>query len=149
QSGDLRSGSRKDFDMLNIIQLESTTDSLRDVLAWRRSDFEQSMIEKYSFIEFTPTDSTQVAAEVPQNRLKKDQVDPSILDDEILENIAPIERSRVIQNGLRIARSNKAYYDNTETEYLWRNKLIARHLLEWHKKFSISFSCIVLFFIGA
>src|SRR5690606_27288075 len=51
--------------------------------------------------------------------------------------------------GLRIARSNKAYYDNTETEYLWRNKLIARHLLEWHKKFSISFSCIVLFFIGA
>lgn len=153
QSGDLRSGSRKDFDMLNIIQLESTTDSLRDVLARRRNEFEESMIEKYSFIEYTPEqqlDSTNSAvASVVKNQRKDDNISPDVLDDDILSNIKPIERARVIQNALRIARSNKAYYDNTKTEYLWRNKLIARHLLEWHKKFSISFSCIVLFFIGA
>ncbi len=151
QSGDLRSGSRKDFDMLNIIQLETTTDSLRKVLAWRKDEFEQSMIEKYSFIEPGQSDSTSNAAsqQLVKNKSKKEEIDPSILNDDILANIAPIERSRVIQNALRIARSNKAYFDNTKTEYLWRHKLIARHLLEWHKKFSISFSCLVLFFIGA
>lgn len=147
QSGDLRSGSRKDFDMLNIIQLESTTDSLRGVLKDRRRDFEQSMLEKYSFAELTQRDSLEAAGTL-KNRPDQN-IDPAILDDDLLSNIDPIDKSRVIQNALRIARSNKAYYDNTETEYLWRNKLIARHLLEWHKKFSISFSCIVLFFIGA
>ncbi|AEV31730.1 LptF/LptG family permease [Owenweeksia hongkongensis] len=151
QSGDLRSGSRKDFDMLNIIQLEITTDSLRGVLKWRKEEFEESMIEKYSFIETELSDSTKAAssANISNNRRKDEQVDPEILKDDILSNIAPIEKSRVIQNALRIARSNKAYYDNTKTEYNWRHKLIARHLLEWHKKFSISFSCLVLFFIGA
>lgn len=152
QSGDLRSGSRKDFDMLNIIQLESTTDSLRKVLAWRRSEFEESMIEKYSFLENSTenSDSTSTTpAAVAQNMHQGDTISPDVLEDDILSNIQPIERTRVIQNALRIARSNKAYYDNTKTEYIWRHKLIARHLLEWHKKFSISFSCIVLFFIGA
>ena len=30
-----------------------------------------------------------------------------------------------------------------------REKLIDKHLIEWHRKFFLAFSCIVLFFIGA
>ena len=30
-----------------------------------------------------------------------------------------------------------------------RQKRINLHLIEWHKKFTLSFACIVLFFIGA
>ncbi|MDZ7846163.1 MAG: LptF/LptG family permease [Owenweeksia sp.] len=48
-----------------------------------------------------------------------------------------------------MARSNKAYYQNTKREYEWREKMIVRHLLEWQKKFSVSFACLVMFFIGA
>lgn len=146
QSGDLRSGSRKDFDMLNIIQLEITTDSLKDFLAQRKVDFVQSMSEKYSFAQALPNDSNEAAV---VHNSPKDQISPDVLNEDLLTNIAPIDRSRVIQNALRIARSNKAYYENSEREFEWRHKFIARHLLEWHKKFSISFSCIVLFFIGA
>lgn len=137
QTGDLRSGERKDYDMLNIRQLENAVDSLENKFAERKKEFNTQMVSKYSF--------TSV-------REKKDssKKETRILSDTIIANIQnSSDRDRVIQNALRIARSNKAYFDNTEQEYLWRKKLLARHWLEWQKKFSISFSCIVLFFIGA
>lgn len=144
QAGDLRKGSRKDFDMLNVIQLEEATDSLYQNFADRKRDFTKQMKEKYSFS--LPQNQTE------EQKVKKPTSEGGILakmDNNLLENIDERERDRVIQNALRIARSNAAYFENTGTEYLWRNKMIARHKLEWQKKFSVSFSCIVLFFIGA
>ncbi len=135
QSGDLRSGNRKDYDMLNVVQLNAAVDSLNRVYADRREEFLAGLKEKYSFPLYTDS--------VLEN------YDSVALESEVLANINEHERYRVIQNALRIARSNKTYFHNLNREYDWREKLITRHLLEWQKKFSISFSCIVLFFIGA
>ncbi|MGB0177857.1 MAG: LptF/LptG family permease, partial [Owenweeksia sp.] len=143
QSGDMRAGARKDYDMLNVTQLDEAVDSLYNSFDERRTEFEQQMSGKYSF-ETAMIDSNG-------NSMVGDSVltSTSALKSDILANIDPIDRQKVIQNALRIARSNKAYFTNAGAEYLWRDKLIARHLLEWQKKFSVSFSCIVLFFIGA
>lgn len=135
QTGDLREGERKDYDMLNVFQLNSAVDSLHNTFSERKEEFTDQMIAKYTYHtvqDKEPHDTTF-------NRLQND----------LLNNVDEADRDRVIQNALRIARSNKAYYNNTKQEYLWRQKLIARHNLEWQKKFSISFSCIALFFIGA
>lgn len=140
QAGDLRSGNRKHYDMLNVNQLDKAVDSLNQHQAMRKREFSKQMREKYSFNA------------LGSDSLKTGRAPDSVIaamDDELLLNLKESERSRVIQNALRIARSNKAYYDNVERELLWRSKTIARHLLEWQKKFSVSFSCIVLFFIGA
>lgn len=139
QTGDLRAGARKDFDMLNIFQLDHAVDSLNTYFDKRKKDFSEQMEDKYSF---------NVANYSPQEEVEA-TVTPAMLKDTILNNLNPADRPRVLQNALRIARSNKSYFENTALEYLWRNKMIARHLLEWQKKFSISFSCLVLFFIGA
>ncbi len=136
QAGDLRSGSRKDYDMLNVVQLVETADSLKENFAERRSEFTKQMRGKYAFHLAKPI-AADTAAIVES------------MNDTILLNIDPVERRRVMSNALRIARSNKTYFDNTTIEFNWRDKLIARHRLEWHKKFSVSFSVIVLFFIGA
>ncbi len=140
QSGDLRAGARKDYDMLNVVQIDEAVDSLKTNFDERRAEFRTQMSDKYSFETL-----------VPERRDEEDStVTPtSALKEDILANIKTTDRQKVVQNALRIARSNKAYYTNAAAEYLWRDKLIARHLLEWQKKFSVSFSCIVLFFIGA
>jgi lipopolysaccharide export system permease protein len=136
KTGDLRSGERKDYDMLNVKQLDEAVDSLHNAFLERKEEFSGQMSSKYTFT--TVLDKT---ADDPKYKH---------LSDTLLVNIANgADRDRIIQNALRIARSNKAYFENTKQEFLWRNKLIARHLLEWQKKFSVSFSCIVLFFIGA
>ena len=134
QSGDLRSGNRKDYDMLNVNQLTVAVDSLNQVYADRRADFLVGIKEKYAFSLYNDSTLTNYDSE---------------LNSELLSNIDEHEHQRIIQNALRIARSNKTYLKNLKREYDWREKLITRHLLEWQKKFSISFSCIVLFFIGA
>ena len=143
QSGDMRAGARKDYDMLNVRQLDDAVDSLHQSFDERRVEFEEQMTGKYSFQTAMMNADSVVSEEEPQ------KVTTAAIKPDILANIDPIDRQKVIQNSLRIARSNKAYYTNAAAEYLWRDKVIARHLLEWQKKLSVSFSCIVLFFIGA
>lgn len=134
QSGDLRSGNRKDYDMLNVFQLIVAVDSLNQVYADRRLEFLDGLKEKYAFPLYNDSALENYGSE---------------LDSDILANLEEDEQYRVIQNALRIARSNKTYFHNLNREYEWREKLITRHLLEWQKKFSVSFSIFVLFFIGA
>lgn len=136
QGGDLRSGGNKGYDMLNVTQLTDAVDSLNQKFEERKVEFNGQMVSKYSFTSIIPPKETD-------SIYKK-------MNDTIINNIVHVsDKDRIIQNALRIARSNKAYFDNTKQEYLWRHKLLARYWLEWQKKFSISFSCIVLFFIGA
>jgi len=53
-----------------------------------------------------------------------------------------------VQNALRMSRSNIEYLNQIIAEYDFRAKMEARHYIEWHKKFALSFACMVLFFIG-
>jgi lipopolysaccharide export system permease protein len=71
------------------------------------------------------------------------------LNDTLINNFDADMHSRILQNSMRIARSNKAYYSNAKAQYDWRKTVITRHVLEWQKKFSVSFAVIVLFFVGA
>ncbi len=141
QGGDMHSGSRKDFDMLNVIQLDEATDSLNIQFAERQSGFSKQMREKYAFSEKATNQYIPLAT-------NKDSILNS-MDDNLLLNIEEKERTQIIQNALRIARSNSSYFENANDEFFWREKIIARHQIEWHKKFSVSVSCLVLFFIGA
>ena len=47
------------------------------------------------------------------------------------------------------ARSIKALIENTNRDKDYRKTLIAKHLVEWHRKWSLAFACIVMFLIGA
>ncbi len=67
-----------------------------------------------------------------------------------LYNTLPNDKKfRIIKMAKNFARSTQKHISNTEVDFSARNKYINRHLIEWHKKFSLSFACIVLFFIGA
>lgn len=137
KSEDLRQETRKDFNMLNNAQLMLAVDSLRLVLTDQRSHFHQTMAERYGYILDT-------AARPPT--FKDTVID---IQADILANFSERKQKMVTENALRIARSNRSYYDQAKTNYHWRERTIARHKLEWHKKISLSFACLVMFFIGA
>jgi len=52
------------------------------------------------------------------------------------------------QEALRIARSMKGYATITVREKDVRTYEITKHRNEWHRKFTLSVSCLILFFIG-
>ena len=133
QAGDLKKITKKDYKMLNIGQLTRSADSLSVDFDEKKMLFATQLRQKYQFDKVEFNDTNQVA-----------------LDNDILANIKGASmRNRVIQNALRLARSSKYYVTSTERSFWYRKRLIAKHYLEIHRKFSLSFACIVLFFIGA
>ncbi len=146
QGDDLRKTGRKEYDMLSVIQLNEVVDSLQENLTTLQNEFAQQMIDRYGERELYQT------PESPDN-IEKIELDTAAalarLDENLIDNFDKTERSRILQNSLRIVRGNRAYFTNASAQYNWRKIVITRHVLEWQKKFSSSFSVIVLFFIGA
>jgi lipopolysaccharide export system permease protein len=59
------------------------------------------------------------------------------------------EKLTIVEGALNAARTSKLYIENLENDLENRIKFINRHNIEWHRKFTLSIACIVLFFIGA
>ncbi len=138
QAGDLRKSGRKEFDMLNVKQLEVAVDSLNKSLAEVRDEFSEQMVKRlaYDDLKDIPKEDTVFVSQKEWNN-------------NLLLNFEERMRSRILQNSLRIANSYRAYYSNANAMQSWRKTIITRHVLEWQKKFSVSFAVIVLFFVGA
>lgn len=55
----------------------------------------------------------------------------------------------VYENALGQARNVKAYLQSASDEIDSRKELMARFGIEWHRKFTLSMACFILFLIGA
>jgi lipopolysaccharide export system permease protein len=151
QSGDLRKTGRKEFDMLNVRQLDEAVDSLNDRLAELQGSFAQQMVDKYAYKDLNG--NKQPVYKVMDDSAATPSLDTAAhqaaMSDSILQNFEGSLHTRILQNSMRIARGNRAYFTNASAQYNWRKLVITRHVLEWQKKFSVAFSVIVLFFVGA
>ena len=73
--------------------------------------------------------------------------------------IAPVDtilNEKTLDMQSSILRNAVTKADNNNNEFLFRSmskvttqKAINRHWVEWHKKFTLSFACLIFFFIGA
>lgn len=59
------------------------------------------------------------------------------------------EKMSILSNAQTLARSAKNYIDNTASSLDIRVKLLRRFEIEWHRKFTVAFACLVFLFIGA
>ena len=69
--------------------------------------------------------------------------------DDIFEKLSPKEKQEVIsiaKNATEMIKNDYNFRANTIDDEELR---LRRHMTEWHKKFTLSFACIVFFFIGA
>ena len=66
-----------------------------------------------------------------------------------LKELSIVQEKKKYINAINSTRSNKAFIENTNRDKEYRETLIAKHLVEWHRKWSLAFACIVMFLIGA
>lgn len=59
------------------------------------------------------------------------------------------EFKRCVENAQNLARSSSSYIDSINEEVSVKETMKTEYLAGWHKKISMSFACIVLFFVGA
>jgi len=66
-----------------------------------------------------------------------------------MEELKPEMQIQMYDLALNVARSNRARAEDYTSEIKYRNENLARHKTEWHRKFTLSVACVLLFFIGA
>ena len=126
------------FRMQNVRQLDKTIDSLErfpDSFA-RRTTRELSIY--INAIKYKDSNKNFSSEEKKGIAVKK-------FDDLIPDSL----KSVVNQRALNTVNSLKSITEMTSFDAESRAKDLSLHLLEWHKKFSLSAACLVLFFIGA
>ena len=132
--GDLGGIQRSnEFNMLTLSQLDTSIDVLEVQIADRMAEVSQGMRRK-------------LGGWSEDSMLQAHAVDTSL---RVATRLQPIHRYRAVQNAAYLAQSNRDYMNQIASELDWRNQHLARHYLEWHKKFSVAVACVLLFFIGA
>jgi lipopolysaccharide export system permease protein len=125
--------------MLNVTQLKDQMDTLKEEFDSRKVTFAKEIKKSFT------------ANNVMQIESRKDVkfTSPDSMKADFLTNFNKDEQQKVIGTAIELARSGQMYLTNIVQEFEYRNTSIARYEIEWHRKFTLSFACVVLFFIGA
>lgn len=110
------------YSMMSVQQLSKSIDSLEKKLSERENHFIQNYTEKFN-LDLTTDSSTTIK----NNRNKREIIDFTI----------------------NKVRSTKSILKSNSDDLRYRKSIINRHKIEWHRKFSLAFACIILYIIGA
>jgi lipopolysaccharide export system permease protein len=166
------------FEMLNIWQLEYAMDSLITSLTKRKNVIKDSYLNYNVFKgQAKPANNTQNPdykdqaknqgannSNLTDSAINKD-IDTADTDiiapefkfdkgvyinlDSLLLSLNGVKRNKTVDFALNYARSSKSYIEMTSSEVFAKARWIGRHDIEWHRKFTVGFACLVLFFVGA
>jgi lipopolysaccharide export system permease protein len=114
---------KNNYDMLNLKQLSTTADSMQRQLDSNKVQFYKQISQTYFHYQ-------------PNNRRGGVPADLN-------------ERNNVLDVAENIARNARQYASSTKQEFHDYQDNIQRRWIEWHRKFTFSFACLILFFIGA
>ena len=129
---------KSNYQMLNIWQLNDAIDSLQRSLYDRKQHLAENFIRNYQYIHLADS-------------LKEEQEWDStlLLAPDILSGFSKEERIKISELALASARSLKKMMEYQVNDQAESAQTIRKHKVVWHKKFTLSFACLILFFIGA
>ena len=132
---------KDNYQMLNISQLEKSQDTLQLKLDKRRVEMSSNISSGFKYFS-----APQLYAENDSVKVDSNAV---VFSADILANFNHDDQIKVVHTALEQVRSRELYIDAALADNFSRTKAINRHKIEWHRKFTLSFACLVLFFIGA
>jgi lipopolysaccharide export system permease protein len=121
--------------MLSIRQLNKSIDSLVVVTARYKSKVKTEMTGYLSFSKYLDSNWSK---HPPAKKRKKFE-----------DIIADTAKTYSIEKGITQAGAVKSALEVNAVEYDSKRKDLRFHLIEWHRKFTMSVACLVLFLIGA
>ena len=86
--------------------------------------------------------------EAYKNIVKKIHPDTSLKKTSVskLKDLNILEEKRVFTTAINTAMTNKAYVENANRDINYNETLVAKHLVEWHRKWSLAIACIYYVF---
>jgi lipopolysaccharide export system permease protein len=132
---------RNNYQMMNLDQISSFRDSLADELELRKENLNKNISERFTF--FIHADTTYFTG---------DTLKPGWLETDTLFHIDEVPHDtklKALDFALQSARSAKNSLEFSIGDFDKRAERIRKHDIEWHRKFTLSIACLILFFIGA
>lgn len=125
------------FKMLSLRQLGRTIDSLSNVSNIYQTRSKSEIAPYFAFTRYSDTGLVKVtpARAKPYKRLQQ------VLPDSALTDV----RERAFMQ----INAAKPYMDLLAADYQEKQKELRYNQIEWHRKFTLSVACLVLFLIGA
>ena len=119
--------------MMNIHQLSTALDSLEVRYTEKQDAFSNGFQRRLNnYTSRQPAADTAVTLQWP-----------------LIANIDPSARYAVLEIALGSARNAKENVSFNKQDLSTQKLNIKKHKKEWHKKFTLSFACLIFFFIGA
>lgn len=130
---------RGNFRMLNLSQLIFFEDSLTKALNTRKEQYKDTYFSRLPFFyRLDPSRFEELATTTKNTGLNIE---------ERIKELAVV--SGAVETGMSTVRQNKDHSYYTLEEFRYRKRSLARYQIEFHRKFTLSFACIILFLIGA
>lgn len=133
------SAFRQNDRMKNIEQLSHDLDSFRTERSKYIKNIEERSVRFY-FNRLSNEEKKELAI------IDRSQI---INADSLFNSLDNNKKRMVIDNALRQARENKQAVDDQMRFIDAEDLKIRRHLMEYNRKFTLSFACFIFFFIGA
>lgn len=132
---------KDNYQMLNVHQLQFYIDSLNDEFVKNRVDFSNKVVGNFyygsNFYDTINKKSDTLA------------VDSMGFTDNIMDMFNDQEKVMVYDYATQSARTQKDIVEFKNNDFDYERKAIIRYEIEWHRKFTLSIACLLLFFIGA
>lgn len=128
---------KDNYQMMNISQLQFTRDSLGRQLDKLKKRYVASVENNFFYTSrYCRTDSGFTDTS-------------KAMTGEITDNFNEAQRIKIIERAMNLARGVKdqVFFFNSSNK--GQTKFLNRYDIEWHRKFTLSVACLVLFFIGA
>jgi lipopolysaccharide export system permease protein len=124
------------YTMLNLKQLKFYEDSLSERLVRDKEFFHQNYALYTNMNKSFRLDSSVTSVK-------------RTLDTNIIRNFKQSDRTMIISRAFSTIRNVASYTETAKKDQDAMSEKIRRHLIETHRKFTLPFACMILFFIGA
>lgn len=135
------------YQMMNLKQLSKARDSLNQDFNLNRQVFYKDLLAvnyfRSDFLVRKKKEGDTLFLKNPPLTLKK------FYPDSIYDTLPLPDKKLVISQALGLARTAQSYISSQKETFYNKIKRIRRHEIEWHRKFTLSFACLIFFFIGA
>lgn len=127
---------KSNYQMLNISQLNEAVDTLEKNNLKQKKAFTAKLIANFY------SKTNRVLTDIDSNKIVSNDTD-------YFQKLSKAQQLSVIEAATNTTRNTKNYVESIENDYISQESSLLRYEVEWHRKFTLSVACIVLFFIGA
>jgi lipopolysaccharide export system permease protein len=132
------------YQMMNVRQLHVTIDSMENTKS-RMAQMVHNYLTPYFLLIASGPEADDVRA-----RMKTAATwQGSGYDSSFMERVRPEKRTRVTQLALSNSRNIKELVRIAANDRKLHTENLYKYKIEWHRKFTLSFACILLFLVGA